>query len=429
MAWNWTTYKSWTTAEGIIVKVVASAGLIGSLSLLWTDRDDPLYPTAKDSAEIMGALVERRLTHEDIVVITNLYPTFDVTNWSYETATNAVGLYPSRHFYMTNLPSEVALLSADFLDLWGTNELSSGHNMTEGRLEDDYYIVPYAMKEVMNLAWWRTNIWGDAAAFGDFEYLHTNQLYMTTNILHQAAKPLSAMRWTKVYGSDYTGLVTNTEPVDYVTWTTMVGPRDEADGWLPVLAELIVIHTNEIRRATPDYGSADLDAISHLPVYEHIGYMAWSMAGTNSYGVIIEAAQFKARNVWEPPVQDLIASVYDHGLFLEETTYSTLGTNCFYHPWYTYPRVWYATNVQTVVHGGRDVYPSTIYQWDGNFSALALNWFGNQLLDVMGDPYYGTLIFGWRAGDYYCKGTMIVDWQFQCLTNPAAIWKTDFGIR
>lgn len=420
MGWDWTTYKSWTTSEGIVVRVVAVAGMIGAGSLLWHERTPAHYPAAVDQAECVGAMQERLLAGGMAYVPhVSSWRNYDGTNWTSVVQTNATGFYPSRDVFMNWIPAWMqALRGFPFLyvDLWGADEASSGRNITGGRpwelYGDDYNHAPIADDEEMGDDWWTSNIWADAEGFGDLQYTHTNQFYMTTNILYQVARPLAAMRWTYLNPWEQgTGMVTNTYPggTNEVNWYTETALYAPGTDWATVLADLVSKHAATV----PD---ADIEALDNLMVLEHYAIIARYTDITNAVmGQLFETVTFMNFPEWEPPVSNLVRSVWEHGVF---KIYP--GADHFYCAIPTETNRWEQEQRSPIVNDrGRTVYRTDIYRWDGQFDLDDLEAFG-------ADACLAQVMIGWEPAR---DSGFLVDWRFQCLTNTAAIWGTDFGIR
>ena len=407
MAWNWTEYKRLPRRKGFLYIMTALA--ISGGALLWYERDDPLYVAPQDIAELWGALEER-------------YALTLSWFWApYDSATNkAVYYYASREFFTTTVPWYVTRLdnkahaqSTVFLDLWGEGG-STGPAVLEGRSLNDYYTVILDDDEIlMDAAWWTNNIWSGASEFGDYEYTHTNCFYVSTNLLNEIAKPLSAMRW-RAY--NYSAIATN--GATGVAWRGESSEQASKDMAITIAVQNCIAASAEDYYENPIADANDL--LTNGAVCYHNAYVD-NVRETNGIWAAEawEVAYVQPWRWWIPPATNVV--VYEMGAFVGN-----------YHPtrptneWVTAEVKLQAVPAGTSFRwdgGGVDAGEyqgcrEVLHVWDGRFDAFAMGRLAAQMETAIGWIYH--MYNEYPTGNGY---VFLADWQFQCLTNRAHFWE------
>jgi len=440
MAWKWDTFASWTNSTtDYTVKVLVAAGLLAAGGLLWYERAQPRYPTARDEAEIIGAMQERRAVaaHHGWLgwaptvwdwsshVTWSRFPV--LTNgvvWTNELQYGAVGLYPRRSLYTYDVSNIVATLCSSNRATYawprtGYADLrvgggTEGNRRLWGRPWDGTNMLPIADAEVMDLAWWQSNIWADAAHFGDFAYIHRKPFYMGTNMLDEIGKALSAFRWTWQEGSD----PTNAYPYPTYSFRVRTGTSDFED---PVDAETAIDAACANMAWVSPYASAGLE---RLELASHYAFVA----GVNDYGATVHeyiTAKYvegwfdRTASYFAPVVTGTVARVTEHAVLRELYAESMREYDRWmteqYEPAYYHGRgfntnIWEAVDLEAEELEGHttEAYRSFIRTFEGGFDT-------GDMQTLLG-PDCG--IMGWSSGPQ----CFVVDWKFQCLTNYAAFW-------
>lgn len=417
MAWNWTEWKRWPHRNGAYVAVLTALGIAGG-ALLWFERDAPRYPTARDIAELSGAVLERRQAATSAFA----------PDWQWSGISNRIGYYPSREFFHEWLPEQVnALRWSQYLDLWG-NDTSSGIDLLRGRFlsDDDRFFLEN--NEFINQDWWRSNIWERAGTvdlyapiFGDYEYLYTNQTaypstrswYVSANLLNDAAKPLAAMRWMRAGYGHLISANTNANHGGGIQWIG-VATSDYSKAHACGLALLRLGSATPVWEHTTD-AVEDLAAeLENANLRHH-----WiSVSGSKWYNTnlwtatAIEEVNLARRLAWVAPMTNLNVSVYEV-MALERPGYFVEDSEQFYHPKYD-ENEWNVIKCDPEPVGPEAEYTGYaqyVNKWDGKF-----NWL----------PLYDALVtdeklVGWTV-HYAASDLFIIDWEFQCLNNYYEFW-------
>ena len=386
--------------NGTVIATV-SAILIGAGALLWYERDQPRYPTARDEAEARFALLERAAAY-------GLHDWGDAP----ATSTNVVGLYHSRAFWRTTLPAAVEDWRAwdgnghTFLDLWAIG----------GDLSRSVTAYPnmYADEEPMGSDWWTNNMYAAASGFGDFQYLHTNTLYMSTNVLNQVGRALSAMRWTwesgvaqsNIWvdgGTTYSGVLVDW----YSAWHE---DASKAAALAAALADL------EAQTPSDDDGVialVGLAAVTNASVYYHYVRVTWNYTGMPDTWLVQaeEHAYFRPRKYFAPLWTNCV--VYHIGGF---KTYTTGANDSFWHPIYG-TSLWEVAEAPAIAAEiGYEARDEVLYNWPGRIPSADIE----AVTPVDESDVYGVYYIGWRPLLY--QASFLVDWRFQAMTNRAAFW-------
>jgi hypothetical protein len=423
MAWSWQTYREWTNSTtGYTVKVVVAAGLLASGGLLWWERAQPRYPTARDEAEIIGALQERAPTYWHFVTWAR-FPVLTEGVWTNELQYNAVGLYPRRSLYTYVVSNTVAQLCSSnkatyawprngYTDLCGGGGTEGNYRLW-GRPWDGTNMLPIADGEIMDLAWWHSNIWADAGHFGDFAYIHRKPFYMGTNMLNEIGKALSAFRWTWEEGSD----PTNGYPYSAYSFLVRTGTSEFEE---PVDAETAIDAACANMAWVSPYTSAELE---NLELASHYAYVA----GVDDYGAIVyerittkyvERVYDRTVSYFAPVVTGTVARVTEHAVLRALYAESMRDYDrwvlemgpAYYHGRGFNTNIWEAVELEAEELEGHttEAYRSFIRTFEGGFDT-------GDMQTLLG-PDCGTM--GWSSGPQ----CFVVDWRFQCLTNRAAFW-------
>jgi hypothetical protein len=391
-------WKRLTMQNGAWVATVTALS-IGAGALLWYERPAPLYPTTRDEAEARFALLERW-------VATRGYYSYGWGNL--ETVTNMVGFYPSRWFWtkpryeaewsVPALTWAIHGASYNFIDLWGLG----GVGGLQRPVAEYEFVVADADK--INFDWWKTNMYAAATRFGDYQYLHTNTLYMCTNILEQVGRALSAMRWTLEAGNHYIEPGPGGTGAATVEWYSHVCIRES-------LADAFTDALDAWEAAAP---SEPLDGVTNCPLRDHTAYVDWEETYTNTWKVwVTEQAYFVQRMAWVPAATNV--TVWHVGAF---------GTNAFwdidefYHP-FGVTGTWEIASVPlTDLGGGTKGFPERLFDWHGRIPRAEIA----GLIPPMEEQWYGRRVMGWARHNTEGYGWFAGDWRFQCFTNRAAFW-------
>ena len=367
---------------------VATVTAIVAGALLWYERPAPLYPTTRDEAEVRFALLERMVAQ---------------AQQPFATATNVVGLYPSRWFWIgtgegeQTAPEMTHGLSGDFLDLWSIG----GINGLQRDVADYEFIVTDA--ESIGFDWWTNNLYADADRFGDYQYLHTNTLYMTTNILEQVGRALSSMRYTLKVSNLSIEPATNQTVAWLGEWQTAATLEDAFSAAL-----------SSCSAASPD---VPLAGLTDYPLSYHVARVAWAETIDDEWQVIVgEYANFLTRVAWVPAATNLL--VWHVGAF--RGTGATAGSaeiDEFYHPDAITGKWEIAASAMANYGTGTNGFPEVLYNWEGRIpsSEIAAH------IPPLESPPSGSRVMGW-ARDNFAGEWFGGDWQFQCFTNHAYFW-------
>lgn len=452
MAWKWDTFKEWVPESGTTVKVVVAAGLLAAGGLLWYERAQPRYPTARDEAEIVGALVERlgiaqaygygwgKFRH---------YPVLDGGVWTNEPQWHAVGLYPDRDFYLIDVTNAMRLMENDadwlspgrWVDLAVPGSFWGGQNTGAERLSgrawtnDDAYAynsgsLPFVVEEWMDFGWWTNHIWAAAPHHGSLPYATNRPFYLGTNILNQIARPLTAYRWS--FDRGVALRVTNDWPN-----MTIGGIVQVAVGYGDGSSEDAAIDA-AIDAMSWEFSMPE-SAFEHLKLRSHyVSAWAWYDEDEKQYSAIVVERVSAAGGIFfypqlgnclVPEFPGLVRKVTEHAVVTAPYSYvmhpggylngynwwgdDHLGASAtFYHPLGFASNVWEyldppAEEIEGVTTNGYWAYS---HMWDGLFDKSEMKRLLNANEDCM----------GWGAG----PSVFVIDWRFQCLTNRAAYWES-----
>jgi len=431
MPQTFTDWFSWQTPTGRFVRVVVAAGVAVAGGLIWIDRPTANYPTAADEAAIMARLLQSHaalLSTGEVgaVDMENAGAYFSDGAGGFINTTNAVGYYPSRRFYYSTLPTKLRTMAAieqpRFVDLWGTADGNSGANKLNEQPYSDRPDLILDDEPMNTLAWWQTNIYTDAAQYGDLEFHGSNYWYLTTNILTQSARPLSAMRWTQhrfdppAIDEDFdTEAIWVGTSVWYLVsaaaWATALS--DAADNLLaaPIftgntngLGETVLSeHFVRVQRERADIGGN----YSERAILTETAQSLWQWDGLG-YAVL----------EWIPNGTN-IASVAEFGIFTNAVS-TSVDQKIFYHP-FAVQGTWQRLFLAPRDRDGVRYYRGQIYKFQ-------------ERLDIREYDGYETLTnatVGWgtRFNDPATDFRFVVDWTFHTLTNPAPFFGTSYGIR
>jgi hypothetical protein len=372
---------------------VATVTALVAGALLWYERPAPLYPTTRDEAEARFALLERTVAQASA---------------PFATITNVVGLYPSRWFWAgtgsgeQTAPELTKRLAGDFLNLWDLG----GVGGLQRSVADYEFVVADADR--IDYDWWTNNLYAEADYFGDYQYLHTNTLYMCTNILEQVGRALSAMRWTLEDDNSWGGPepVTNT----WVRWQGEWCIRDE-------LADAFADALDSWAAAGPSVGLSalpidTLDGMTNCPLRYHVARVSWTETITNTWAVLVEEwAVFQQRVAWAPAATNVMA--WHVGAFA--TNNAALDIDEFYHPAGVTGTWEIASAPLTDLGGGTYGFAECLFDWDGRIPRVEIA----GRIPPVEDPYYGSRVAGWSRHTWEAFAG---DWRFQCFTNRAAFW-------
>ena len=221
---------------------------IAAGALMWYQREAPLYPSTLDEAEVRFALLERQ-----------------AAAGSGESASNAVGFYPSRRFWIDteygaqSVPA-MTRRRGSFINLWKLG----GASALQRRIADYPNVI--GESEKMELDYWRSNHYEHASFFGDYQYLHTNNYYMATNILFQVGRALSDMRWTLNLGTGFITMPDSLATNAMITWRSTDGLSES----LPAAYSMALASLGD---AVPKGGA--LSELEEFPVSEHYVVIRW----------------------------------------------------------------------------------------------------------------------------------------------------------
>ena len=402
MGGNLTAWKTWVRPDGALIRVYVAAGIAVAGALLWFQRDDPRYPTAADVADIMGGVVERAYA---------VYGADADLPFDYDLdGTNSVGFYAPRAFFYSDLPAEMYKLrqtepgSGDihgFLDLRG--DPSSGLSKIQGRPWPEYEFHPFHTNEFVNLPWWRSNIYAGASQFGNYEYLASNRWYSTTNILSQAARPLTLMRWTTQpeFSAGDAFTLTWSGTSDWYTSSGDIGAA-LAEAVARMAAANADGDTNQLTGATIAYHYAW--ATYHTDEADPPDYRVVALERANGY-------TSPGRYVW-PELTNQVNSVWSLAVLIDPVGTvlpGLVGDWEYYHEVGAVPDQWEAL-VSAPDPTGKHL--ATMAGFEGRFDSPPL------VMDVNPDKVSGLTnnAVGWRLQET----AFLIDWHFQCFTNPAA---------
>lgn len=451
MAWKWEVFKSWTWTKfqspaATTAKVVVAAGLLAAGGLLWYERAQPRYPTAMDEATIIGAFVEREhLAHHHTRVIDTdppfkfphyyyvkfrRYQVLSGSTWTNEVATNAVGLYPDRSFYLVTVTNILhwmeSATDAPFIiraPRWvdmatGSGAQGSGRLMGRawnGVQNGRWDATPFKTNEIMDHAWWKTHIWTSAPHHGALPYVTNRPFYMGTNMLNQIGKALTAYRWTWEPGSDPTNQA-------IIVWATVAVGSSSSEEPGDVDAH-IAAAIDAMEWTQPNFTAAELE---HRELAAHYAYIA----NATEYGATVKEAITTRKQVdgfyddteryFAPSVSGTVAQVTEHGVIVDlyaaalpfqDRPMLTWWTPQYYHNRGFDTNIWerVVINATNLMGHTTEAYRAFIRTWDGLFDAGEMK---SRLNST------GTGIMGWASG----PSIFVVDWRFQCLTNRAAFW-------
>lgn len=452
MGFNWNTWKEWSTPSGLTVRVITALSI--GAALLWYKLSDPRYPTTYDTAEVMAAIIERSIALIErgdsySSIEQTIFPeTNSLGNIVYVEQTNAVGIYPSRSLFLTKIPGAIAAmpppddsLSGEvqvprFVDLWRDSEGASGVAVINNApyLDGDTALygngrTPFSNEWVqLSLGWWTNYVKRTAASVGQFNYQDAAPAYMSTGILTQIARPLSAMRWAGTTGwpVEYD---TNGVYVSHVRWEGTSTWYAVSTAWSDMLAAAL-----SDLAASPMYGE-NTNGWDKVRLAGHFMYALCQKKGSARRAYVQERAYITGTSedsLWEfrPALSNLVRSVYDCGVFAtnEENhvatpisgVFSPDGEPIFYRPRYfahgagASPHVWEAMTVNEEQVEGVAAYRSRIHSWEGRLDTAALG--------VAGQT---NVIVGWVSS----PRVFLVDFAFEHLTNAPAFWGTSYGIR
>jgi hypothetical protein len=436
MAWKWDTFKEWVPESGTAVKVVVAAGLLASGGLLWWERAQPRYPTARDEAEIIGAFVERyglaqrraRLSYGYVKY--HRYPVLSGSTWTNELQLNAVGLYPDRSFYLVTVTNtlrvmessatNISLTSPRWVDL-ATGSGTPGSYRLQGRAWNGvqhgwWDATPFKTNEIMDHTWWRSNIWATAPHHGALPYVTNRPFYMGTNMLNQIGRALTAYRWTWELGSD------PTNEMPYFTHATvaegLASNHDDADSAIDAACDAVVW-------TQPGFTSNDLahlELASHYALgtaYESDGKWnahVWEKVATR---IIIDGFFTDYARYVSPLITGMVSRAAEHGVITglyadampDGDRYLLAGGSDYYHNRGFDTNKWEMVTLSAEEIDGHTTegYRSFIRAWDGMFDKGEMK----ARLNATGHG-----IMGWASG----PAIFVIDWRFQCLTNRAAFW-------
>lgn len=367
---------------------VATVTALVAGALLWYERPAPLYPTTRDEAEARFALLERRVAQASA---------------PFATVTNVVGLYPSRWFWAgtgigeQTVPELTKGLERDFVNLWDLG----GVGGLQRSVVDYKFIVADADR--INYDWWTNNLYADADYFGDYQYLHTNVNYMATNILRQAGRALSAMRWTLEAENYYMEPDTS----QTVFWD---------GGWY--YGDTLAEAWDAARAAFPAFEpSMPLDGLTNRPLAYHYVEVSWYEISYVGWGVYIqEGARFVQRTAWVPAATNVAA--WHVGAF--STNDAPYDIDEFYHPAGVTGTWEIASAPLTDLGGGTYGFAERLFDWDGRIPQAEIE----GRIPPMEEPYYGNRVLGWSRKLGINSAWFVGDWRFQCLTNRAAYWES-----
>jgi hypothetical protein len=441
MAWTWEEFKAWTWTKfqspaATTAKVVVAGGLLAAGGLLWYERAQPRYPTARDEATIIGAFVERDgLAHHhtlvsDTEVKFRRYPVLSGSTWTNEAATNAVGLYPDRSFYLvtvTNLlhgmESVTNATSMSLAPRWidlATGSGAQGSGRLTGRawngVQNGWWeATPFKTNEIMNHTWWQSNIWTSAPHYGALPYTTNRPFYIGTNMLNQIGKALTAYRWTWEPGSD----VTNQVPIIWATVATGTSSSEEP-GDVDAHIDAAI---DALEWTQPNFTAAELE---HRELAAHYAYID----SANEFGatvkeaistrLIIDGLFGLSARYFAPSATGTVAQVTEHGVIVDlyadalpdgDQYMLTAWTPQYYHNRGFDTNIWERVIIEAEDLTGHttEAYRAFIRTWDGPFDAGEMKTRLNST---------GSGIMGWASG----PAIFVVDWRFQCLTNRAAFW-------
>jgi hypothetical protein len=343
-----------------------------------------------------------------------------------------VGLYASRGFFYSQtaaaaVPDAIqALRTAEdpplslarrYYDLWGPSEGDSGAVKVEQvnvypDLTHALALAPF--ERILAQPWWETNVFDFTAAgfpppggrFFRFAYEATNRWYVTTNILYEIARPLSAMRWTvTVTPLDYTQYEKRWSTNEYVQ-------ADEGYSVEPVIARLIAAWPT----VAPDAGYWTGDIPTDAVITDHDISLRKEGTGSGANMTLLERVLFR-REDFVPAATGLVRVVefgYGH------TLPGLLRAGVYKHGHFYSPRG-YGTNRFEFL-AGRQTNDVAAEVWVAQMVNLQTripvseidNTLTNYLVGAERDPE---------------TGMTVVDWAFRHLTNAPAFWGTSYGIR
>jgi hypothetical protein len=419
MAWNWETWKSWTTQTGITVRLLILSGLIGGGALLWYDRDDPRYPTVYDSAEIMAALLERHLalkTTNDLVGI-NMISGHVIPDGE---TTNAIGLYPSRGFFLSHVPNQIRQIFYEqtnfygytYLDLWNTNAALSGWHMFDGANfyptnqyypgEDWNFPPSYNMSRYDTFIdwyadiWWVKNICANFAYTNNyaypFYYLTNTQYYVTTGMLHEIGRALSAMRWTvsdRLFGT-----------YNRTYWLKLSERHYPDDTWYDVWTDL-----------KDNWDDAFVEGETNIPdtafIYQHRIELSADFSGPGIIGELFEFVLWSTNRIFYPAVTSLIANVHDSAVFNAPPYSGDLDHLHFLQMGAAISNRFEWTESTLIDNGDGE--------W--GYRANASSWYGRILLDFI-DYNETNCCYGFELDN----SSFIIDWNFQHFNDHTKFW-------